>query len=98
MKYEIERRFLVTGDGWRSAAVARIRLRQACREFRWERARFASASRMGSAVLTVKARGRPFGDSRSVSLPMADAEVLMQHRRGSIVEKTRHIVPHGGST
>jgi adenylate cyclase len=99
MKYEIERRFLVTGDGWRSAAVARIHMRQAYLNFDGTssvRVRIEDGHR---AVLTVKARGPALRRFEiEYPLPMADAEVLMQHRRGSIVEKTRHIVPHGGST
>ena len=99
MKYEIERRFLVVGDGWRRTVVARTRLRQAYLNFDGTssvRVRIEDGQR---AILTVKARGpalRRFEIENP--LPVADAEILMQHRRGSIVEKTRHIVPCAGST
>jgi len=99
MKYEIERRFLVIGDGWRPFAVARIRMRQAYLNFDGTssvRVRIEDAQR---AVLTVKARG-PALRRFEIEYPLAvvDAEILLAHRRGSIVEKTRHIVPHAGST
>jgi adenylate cyclase len=99
MKYEIERRFLVSGDGWRRSAVARTRIRQAYLNFDGTssvRARIEDGQR---AILTIKARGPALRRFEiEYPLPVADAELLMQHRRGGIVEKTRHIVPCGGST
>jgi adenylate cyclase len=99
MKYEIERRFLVVGDGWRRTVVARTRMRQAYLNFDGTssvRVRIEDGQR---AVLTVKARGPAIRRFEiEYPLPVADAEELMQHRRGSIVEKTRHLVPSGGST
>ncbi len=99
MKYEIERRFLVLGDGWRRSTVARTAIRQAYLNFDGTssvRVRIEDAER---AILAVKARGpalRRFEIEHA--LPLADAEILLGHRRGSIVEKTRHIVLHGGAT
>ena len=99
MKYEIERRFLVIGDGWRQAAVARICMQQVYLNFDGTssvRVRIEDGRR---AVLAVKARGPALRRFEiECPLPVADAEILLQHRRGSIVEKTRHIVPSGGST
>jgi adenylate cyclase len=99
MNYEIERRFLVVGDGWRRTVVARTCMRQAYLNFDGTssvRVRIEDEQR---AVLTVKARGPALRRFEiEYPLPVADAEELMRHRRGSIVEKTRHIVPSGGST
>jgi adenylate cyclase len=99
MKYEIERRFMVIGYGWRQAAVARICMRQAYLNFDGTssvRVRIEDGQR---AVLAVKARGPALRRFEiEYPLPVADAEILMQHRRGSVVEKTRHIVPYRGST
>ena len=51
------------------------------------------------AILTVKARGPALRRFEiEYPLPRADAEILLKHRRGSVVEKTRHIVLHGGAT
>src|SRR5262249_54952272 len=99
MRYEIERRFLVIGDSWRPAVVARIRMRRAYLNFDGTtsvRGRIEASQR---AVLTVKARGPALRRFEiAYPLPVADAEILLQHRRGSVVEKTRHIVPCAGST
>jgi adenylate cyclase len=99
MKYEIERRFLVADDGWRRSAVARSAMRQAYLNFDGTssvRVRIEDAER---AILTVKARGPALRRFEiEYPLPLADAEILLKHRRGSIVEKTRHIVLHAGAT
>jgi adenylate cyclase len=99
MKYEIERRFLVIGDGWRRNAVARVCIRQAYLNFDGTssvRVRIEDGRR---AILTIKARGPALRRFEiEYPLPVADAEMLLQHRRGSIVEKARHIVPYAGST
>jgi adenylate cyclase len=99
MKYEIERRFLVIGDGWRRSAVARTSIRQAYLNFDGTssvRVRIEDGER---AVLTVKARGAALRRFEiEYPLPLADAKILLGHRRGNIVEKTRHFVLHGGAT
>jgi adenylate cyclase len=98
MKYEIERRFLVIDDGWRKRAVARTGIRQAYLNFDGTssvRVRIEDGQR---AVLTVKARGPALRRFEiEYQLPVADAEILMQHRRGSVIEKTRHLVPCAGA-
>lgn len=99
MKYEIERRFLVVGDGWRRSVVARTAIRQAYLNFDGTssvRVRIEDGER---AVLTVKARGAALRRFEiEYPLPLADAKILLEHRRGNIVEKTRHFVLHGGAT
>ena len=99
MKYEIERRFLVSGDGWRRYAVARTCIRQAYLNFDGSssvRVRIEDGRR---AILTIKARGPALRRFEiEYPLPVADSEMLLRLRRGSIVEKARHIVPHAGST
>jgi adenylate cyclase len=99
MKYEIERRFLVAGDGWRQYVIARTCIRQAYLNFDGSssiRVRIEDGRR---AILTIKARGPALRRFEiEYPLPVLDAEMLLQHRRGSIVEKARHIVPYAGST
>jgi adenylate cyclase len=99
MNYEIERRFLVDDDGWRRYAVARTCIRQAYLNFDGTssvRVRIEDGRR---AILSIKARGPALRRFEiEYPLPVADAEMLLQHRRGSIVEKARHIVPYAGST
>ena len=93
MALEIERRFLVRGDGWRSCAGSPQRLRQGYLASSAEgitvRIRMRSN---GPAWLTLKAAADSSGIARhefEYSIPAADAEALWElapHR----LEKTRY--------
>jgi CYTH domain-containing protein len=96
MGTEIERKFLVAGDGWREKASG-IPYRQGyltrgeCCTVRVRRAG-------DRAFLTIK--GRPSGivrDEFEYEIPVADAEELLdRHCGGGIVEKFRFKVRHAG--
>jgi adenylate cyclase len=94
---EIERKFLVADDGWRSRADGGRRLRQA---YLAETGRAVVRVRIedgGRGVLTIKS-AEP-GLSRQefeYALPLEDAEALIALRQGSVLEKTRFHVPHSG--
>ena len=97
MPVEIERKFLVVGDGWRhgapgqrfcqgylaaDGAVATVRVRRAGR----------------AAYLTVKGKGdglvRP---EFEYSIPVEDADAMLRDLcRRPLIEKTRHEVAHAG--
>ncbi len=96
MSFEIERKFLVRNDDWRKLVSKQTTIRQA-----YLGSNVKSSTRVrirddGSATLTIKSRP---SDLRRLELeypiPVLQAEALMQLREGSIVEKTRHEVPHG---
>jgi adenylate cyclase len=95
---EIERKFLVAGDGWRSAVVAADELRQGylCIDpERTVRVRLAGER----AFLTIK--GRAHGASRAefeYPIRVADVSELLQMCLTPLVEKTRHRVLFGGRT
>ncbi len=95
MAIEIERKFLVTGEGWRSAVTRHIDIRQAylaVTDANTVRVRIYG----DTAFLTVKSAG--VGLSRQefeFPIPVAKAEELLALRRGRIIEKRRHIVPAG---
>jgi adenylate cyclase len=97
MGQEIERKFLVTGDGWREGAEGTL-YRQgylAKDADRTVRVRVAGAK----AYLTIK--GRSKGASRAeyeYEIPMQDAEELLDLCEGPLVEKTRHKIQHAGHT
>ena len=97
MAQEIERKFLVADDGWRTQADQGRRLRQA---YLAETERAVVRVRIegeGRAVLTVKSADP--GLSRQefeYEIPIDDAEMLIGLRRGSQLEKTRFRVPHEG--
>lgn len=97
MAREIERKFLVAGDGWRQDAVAAKSLRQAYIARTGElsaRVRIVDGT---LATLTIKS-AQP-GVARSefeYAIPVPDALELIGMRQGSLIEKTRHIVDAGG--
>lgn len=96
MATEIERKFLVTGDGWRERVAASRRIVQgylASDEHRSLRVRVAG----DEAWLTVK--GGLQGISRAefeYPIPLADAENMLALCLPGVIEKIRHHIPHGG--
>lgn len=99
MAQEIERKFLVTGDGWKALAESSSLLRQGylssnakatVRVRSWDDAR---------AALTLK--GKASGMTRAeyeYEVPMDDAREMLEMARPHVLEKRRHIVPFGGLT
>ena len=99
MAKEIERKFLVAGDGWRAAASPGIRYRQGYLSAGAD-AGCTVRVRIGGerAYLTVK--GPAAGAARDeyeYPIPVADAaEMLERLSAGGAVEKVRHRVPFAG--
>lgn len=100
MAKEIERKFLVAGDGWRPGAVG-IPYRQgylgAGADARCTvRARVAGEH----AWLTIKGRAtRGERDEYEYPIPVADAEEMLERLCGSArIEKIRYRVPFAGHT
>ncbi len=98
MGTEIERKFLVRGDGWRQGAAG-TRYRQGYLSTAAERnVRVRLAGARG--FLTVK--GRAEGLTRlefEYEIPAADAERLLDELcRKPLIEKTRFVVEHRGAT
>lgn len=99
MAQEIERKFIVTSEGWTSLAKSSSLIRQGylssnakatVRVRTWDEAR---------AAITLK--GPSKGASRAeyeYEIPIEDARELMELARPNTVEKRRHIVPFGGLT
>ncbi len=96
MGTEIERKFLVTGDGWRDRVTASSALRQG----------YLSTSAKATvririvddhkAFLTLK--GPTSGISRAefeYDVPIKDGRAMLEMARPHVIEKRRHIVPHG---
>jgi adenylate cyclase len=99
MPIEIERKFLVAHDGWRAGFTSAARIRQGylCLDpGRTVRVRISGTQ----GWLTIKGPGE--GASRAefeYPLPLADATDLLDHLcRQPQIDKTRHLVPHGGLT
>ena len=100
MGREIERKFLVTGDGWRVGADAGSAIRQAYLSIN-ERCvvRLRIAGDGESAALTIKsAEG---GRSRlecEYDVPADEAKEMFALREGAVIEKRRHRVAVSGLT
>jgi adenylate cyclase len=98
MRIEIERKFLVANDGWRSAVTNVERLRDGLvGESNGAKVRVRLGEK--SASLTVKSHR--IGMSRSefeYDIPKADAEAMLTCVCGGrFFEKTRHTVENAGS-
>ncbi len=96
MAVEIERKFLVINEDWRTNQGTLYRQGYLNRDkTRTVRVRIAGSK----AFLTIK--GISTGASRAefeYEIPLADVEALMLICDGPLVEKTRHLVEHGGMT
>jgi adenylate cyclase len=94
MAIEIERKFLVCGDGWRICATARTDIRQAY---------LASGGRSSirvrirdgkDATLSVKSKRAALRRTEvECPIAVADAEALLALRESSLIRKNRYIVP-----
>ncbi|HEY2399446.1 MAG TPA: CYTH domain-containing protein [Steroidobacteraceae bacterium] len=95
MASEIERKFLVQGDGWRAGARQRLCQCYLNRDKeRTVRVRIAG----DQAFLTIKGVTR--GATRAefeYAIPMQDAEQLLELSDGPILEKNRYVLVHEGS-
>jgi adenylate cyclase len=99
MGVEIERKFLVTGDGWRENAEAGTRYVQGylSREpERTVRVRIAG----DRAFLTIKSRPPAEAPLETpefeYAIPRADADALLKMCLPGVIDKTRYRVPHDG--
>lgn len=98
MGIEIERKFLVVGDGWRQPAAGQTRFSQGYLSrdpARTVRVRLAGEQ----AWLTIK--GATTGATRAefeYAIPLADAQQLLAMSDGPAVEKIRHLCLLDGMT
>ena len=102
MGIEIERKFLLAGDGWRAAAHAVVPMAQG---YLNDAASLASGLQKASvrvriegdkAFLNIKSRETgPRRQEFELPLPVDDAQALLALCVGGLVEKRRHLVRHG---
>ena len=103
MAIEIERKFLVRGDGWRSAAHKVVPMAQG---YLNDLATVESGAMQASvrvriegdaAFLNIKSReAGPRRQEFEYAIPVADASALLALAVGGRIEKKRHYVPHAG--
>ncbi|WP_312685173.1 CYTH domain-containing protein [Stenotrophomonas chelatiphaga] len=103
MGIEIERKFLVTGDGWRAAAHAVIPMAQGyindmgALDRGDQNASVRVRIEGDGAALNLKSR--TLGRSRQefeYPIPVADARELLALCVGGLIDKRRHLVQHEG--
>lgn len=99
MAKEIERKFLVSGDGWKSEISSSMTFRQGyvvSTENRSVRIRIVNDE---DATLTIKIGASSLvRDEYEYSVPIADAEELIGTAIGNVIQKTRHLVEHKAFT
>jgi adenylate cyclase len=96
MSFEIERKFLIRNDSWRSSATRYTKIRQAYLDSNAKVSIRVRIKDDGSATLTLKSRSSKLRRREfEYAIPTSDAEELLSLRRGHIVEKVRYIVPCG---
>jgi adenylate cyclase len=98
MAKEIERKFLVRGDGWRKDVTDATRLQQAYIASMDDRSVRVRLCEGAAATLTIKIGKTLSRDEFEYAIPAADAEELMQAAIGLVIRKTRHLVPFRGFT
>ena len=98
MAKEIERKFLVRGDGWRSFVSRTRLLKQAYIASMDDRSVRVRLENGHIATLTVKIGRTMTRDEFEYAIPTSDAEELLGTAIGVIIRKTRHVVPFKGFT
>lgn len=99
MGVEIERKFLVSQNGWRAEVVRARRIRQGYLALKGTTSVRIRCIDDRFAALTIK--GPTAGIARAefeYEIPVADAEQLLLLCVGSIIEKERHDIRYGGLT
>ncbi len=95
MPFEIERKFLVTGDSWRDGRPG-VRISQG---YLSQDADRTVRVRIGGEKAWITVKGRAEGIRRlefEYEIPLADAENLLGLCLVSVIDKTRYEINHGG--
>lgn len=96
MNFEIERKFLISGDEWRGLVTAQSSIRQAYLEANAKASIRVRIRGNSTATLTIKSRPPALRRLEfEYPIPIVQAEALIQLRQGIVIEKVRHIVPSG---
>jgi adenylate cyclase len=100
---EIERKFLLRGDGWRAQAERVVRMAQGYLNdlgaVESGRQRCSVRVRIAGDQAFLNLKSRELGRSRQefdYEVPLADAEALLKLCTGGLIDKHRHYVRHAG--
>lgn len=105
MGIEIERKFLLTGDGWRQQVQRSVRMAQGYLNdlgaVQSGRQRASVRVRIAGSQAFLNLKSRELGHTRQefdYAIPLADAEALLALCVGGRIDKLRHYVEHAGHT
>lgn len=99
MAQEIERKFLVNSETWRSAITKSTVFRQGYLSSNGKATVRVRSRDDSDAVLTLKGAAQGLVRAEyEYDIPIADARELLVMAEPHIVEKTRYLVPFGGLT
>jgi adenylate cyclase len=99
MAFEIERKFLVRSDAWRHEVSKRIAIRQAYLATEGNASVRVRIRDNLEATLSVKSRSTTLRRLElEYPVPVIEAEAMIGLRHGAVIEKVRHLVPHGDLT
>ena len=100
MSQEVERKFLLKNDSYRSVVIEEFRIVQGYLSSVPERA-VRIRIRGDRGFLTVKGIGSESGASRfewEIEIPLEDAQDLLEICEPGVIDKTRHLVNYAGRT
>ena len=105
MGVEIERKFLLRGDGWRSRVDCSERIAQGylvgAEALRAGQARASVRARIAGEQAWLNIKSAELGIERAefeYAIPVADAEAMLAGLCGGVLEKFRHLVTVDGVT
>lgn len=99
MALEIERKFLLNSDAWRGAVTQSTLYRQGYITPGLEGVKASVRVRVEGAQGVLNVKSVRLGAQRheyEYAIPLAEANEMLDLLCGSIVEKTRHLIPMGG--
>lgn len=100
MATEIERKFLVTGDGWRDGVTGRTRIRQGylCSGAGASvRIRLVDECEARLTIKSARSAGAALTrDEFEYPVPLADGLALIAFCPGPLIDKVRHLLPADG--
>jgi len=98
MSLEIERKFLVANEGWKTAVIRSVRIRDGLiANNKGHKARVRIANDVATIALKSRRRG-PVRTEFEYAIPYSDAEEMLRTMcDGNVLEKVRHFVSHEGN-
>jgi CYTH domain-containing protein len=97
---EIERKFLVAGDGWKNSIARSVKIRDGLiANNNGHKARVRIADDVATIALKSRRRGLIVRDEFEYAIPLSDAEEMLRTMcDGNVLDKVRHFILHASDT